>query len=118
MFGEKLRELRINATLSQEQLAEILDISQQAVGLWERNKNLPSKKLLLKIAEYFNVTTDFLLNDNKTSSSEADTSNQIKDSLQRKIESADKDTLKELEAYLDYITFKKEQQANPNAKAQ
>jgi transcriptional regulator with XRE-family HTH domain len=62
MFAQRLKDLRKSRPgLTQAKLAEILDVSQQAVGLWERSKNMPSHELVFKIASYFNVTTDYLL---------------------------------------------------------
>ncbi|WP_288311732.1 helix-turn-helix transcriptional regulator [uncultured Selenomonas sp.] len=62
MFSQKLRLLRRQSSnLTQAKLAEILGVSQQAVGLWERGKNMPSHDLIRQIALYFNVSTDYLL---------------------------------------------------------
>jgi repressor LexA len=62
MFAQRLKDLRkAHPELTQAKLAEILDVSQQAVGLWERGKNMPSHELVFKIASFFNVTTDYLL---------------------------------------------------------
>lgn len=47
--------------MTQEQLAEVLTISPQAVSRWETNAALPDISLLPAIANYFNVTTDYLL---------------------------------------------------------
>lgn len=62
MFAIRLKELRTKKnSLTQAKLAEIMNVSQQAVGLWERGKNMPSHELVAKLAAYFNVTTDYLL---------------------------------------------------------
>lgn len=62
MFSDKLKGLRTSQQgLTQAKFAEILGVSQQAVGLWERGKNMPSKDVLIKIADFFGVTTDFLM---------------------------------------------------------
>ncbi len=62
MFGDRLRELRKNKNLSQEQLGSILNVSANAVYSWENNRTQPSIEAIKQIAEYFNVTTDYLLN--------------------------------------------------------
>ena len=64
MLGDKIKLLRTTAKLTQEEFAEKLGVSQQAIGLWERNKNLPNQKLLIKIAKFFNVTLDYLFDEN------------------------------------------------------
>lgn len=62
MFAQRLKDLRKSRPgLTQAKLAEILDVSQQAVGLWERGKNMPSHELVFKIASFFNVSVDYLL---------------------------------------------------------
>lgn len=40
-FGEKLQKLRVREGLSQDRLAELLDVSRQAVRKWERNESMP-----------------------------------------------------------------------------
>lgn len=67
MIGEKLKQLRIKNNLKQSDLAKILDVTQGAIGMYENNKRNPSPELILKLAEYFNVTTDYLLGHTKTS---------------------------------------------------
>ena len=61
MKGTRLKELRERKRLTQSQLAEVLDVSQQAVGKWELEKASPDDKTLIRIANYFGVTTDYLL---------------------------------------------------------
>ncbi|WP_286821718.1 helix-turn-helix domain-containing protein [Mitsuokella sp. UBA4253] len=62
MFAQKLRYLRKNHPgLTQAKLAELFGVSQQAVGLWERGKNMPTHDIVKQIASYFCVSTDYLL---------------------------------------------------------
>ena len=71
MFAKRLKELRMNSPgLTQARLAERLGVSQQAVGLWERGNNMPSHELIARLANMFNVSTDYLLD--TTSSDEQD----------------------------------------------
>ena len=60
-FGEKLQKLRTRAGLSQDQLAELLDVSRQAVSKWERNEAMPEAEKLVRISRQFGVSTDSLL---------------------------------------------------------
>ena len=60
MFQIKLKQLRENANLSQAKLAQKLHIAQSTVGMWESGKNKPEYNTLLKIAEIFNVSIDYL----------------------------------------------------------
>lgn len=61
-LGEILRELLEERELSQKQLAEDLNISASAVGNYVRNNREPDFETLKKFADYFHVSTDFLLN--------------------------------------------------------
>lgn len=60
-LSEKLYELRKKSGLSQEQLAEQLGVSRQAISKWESDKAIPESDTLLSISAYFNVTLDYLL---------------------------------------------------------
>lgn len=61
MFGEIVKNLRTAHNLNQVQLAGILDVSKQTVSNWENNNILPSIDMLVRIADYFRVSTDYLL---------------------------------------------------------
>lgn len=61
MFDERLKELRNAQNLNQVQLGNILGVSKQCISNWENNNIQPSIDMLVKIAEYFGVTTDYLL---------------------------------------------------------
>lgn len=61
MLSKKLRELRINHGISQIELGKALAVTKQTISNWENDNILPSIEMLVKIADYFNVTTDYLL---------------------------------------------------------
>ncbi len=56
-----LKELRTDKGLTQSQLAEILGNTQDSISLWEKGKRLPDTQFILKLADFFEVTTDYLL---------------------------------------------------------
>lgn len=60
-FGTIIKKLRLEKNMTQEQLAEVLSISGQAVSRWETNVALPDISLLPVLAHFFDVTTDYLL---------------------------------------------------------
>lgn len=60
-FGIILSQLRISKHLSQKELAEKINTSVGTIGMWETHRRLPSLHMLIKIAQYFNVSTDYLL---------------------------------------------------------
>ena len=65
-LGEKLQLLRRAHGLSQEQLAEVLDISRQAISKWENGDSVPDLEKLKAISQYFGVTADYLLFEEQT----------------------------------------------------
>lgn len=60
---EKIIKLRKANGLSQEDLAEQLNVSRQAISRWENDSALPDAQNILQISKLFGVTTDYLLND-------------------------------------------------------
>lgn len=70
-FSEKLYELRRKACLSQEQLAEQLGVSRQAISKWEAGKAMPESSTLISISNYFNVSLDYLVKEDYYAADEA-----------------------------------------------
>ncbi len=62
-FYEKLALLRKQKGLSQEELADILEVSRQSVYKWESGSNMPDMSKLDKLRQFFNVTYEYLLNE-------------------------------------------------------
>lgn len=60
-LGEKIRDYRKKAGLSQEQLAEKLNVSRQTITKWETNKGVPDISNLIAISDEFGVTLDELI---------------------------------------------------------
>lgn len=60
-FHNILKRKRIEANLSQEGLADRLNISRQSISKWENEKGYPNIETLLKISDIFNITVDELL---------------------------------------------------------
>lgn len=65
-FGTRLKELRQKKKLTQQQLGDIIHVSKVSVSGYERGERSPDRETLTSIADYFDVSTDFLLGrDNK-----------------------------------------------------
>ena len=62
-IGEKIAQLRLAADISQEQLAERIDVSRQSVSKWEMDQALPQIDKVLQICELFDISADELLRD-------------------------------------------------------
>lgn len=63
IFSEKLSLIRKSKGYTQEQLAEILGVSRQAVAKWESGQSYPDISNLIQISEEFHVTVDYLVRD-------------------------------------------------------
>ena len=61
IFARRLKELRAEKKLSMRAVARFLEISQPAYFRYEKNMAEPSQEILVKLADYFGVTVDFLL---------------------------------------------------------
>ena len=61
IFGDIFKELRLDKHLSQNKVSEELKVSQALITKWESNQSTPSPKMLDYIADYFEVSTDYLI---------------------------------------------------------
>lgn len=61
MFANQIKYLRQTRELNQVQLAEKLGVAKQSVSNWENDNIMPSIDMLEKIADFFSVSTDYLL---------------------------------------------------------
>ncbi|WP_434121871.1 helix-turn-helix domain-containing protein [Salinicoccus roseus] len=64
-FGNKLKKLRMDEGMSQEELSRELSVSRQAVYKWESNRGYPDIDNLIRISDIFNVTIDELIRNDK-----------------------------------------------------
>lgn len=60
-FGHKLRDLRKQSNLSQIELAKALNITNQTLSHYELNKRIPDLNMISKMADYFDISVDYLL---------------------------------------------------------
>ena len=63
-FSDKVRKLRIQNNLSQEELSEKLDVSRQTISKWEAGNTFPEIEKLISMSDFFQVSIDYLLRDN------------------------------------------------------
>lgn len=60
-FGQKLRNLRLEAGMTQAELAQRLDITKAVISYYELHERCPSPEVLIKLASIFHISTDYLL---------------------------------------------------------
>ena len=61
MLSEQIKLLRMQRGINQIELAKHLGVTKQSISNWENDNIMPSVEMLVKIASFFNVSTDFLL---------------------------------------------------------
>lgn len=97
-IGSKLIELRKAKNWSQEDLAKEVGSSRVMIGKYERNDNAPSIEVLLKLANAFDVSVDYLIGEGSLSSYDKDVLKRIED-----IESLDDETKNKLFFLIDNV---------------
>lgn len=61
LIGDRIKQLRLDAKMTQPELAERLKVTRSAVATYENNTRQPSFQILVRIAHIFQVSTDYLL---------------------------------------------------------
>ena len=101
MVGERLYDLRKDAGLTQEQLAEIINVNKHSVSSYERERSEPSDNIKILLARYFGVSVDYLvgLSDDPAPNTRAY-------SFLRLPASFPKEAMPELKDYVAYLMYK------------
>lgn len=102
MFGTRLKELRKENNLTQTELGKKINVSASTIGMYERENRKPTPETLNQIADYFEVTVDYLLGrTNQRYFKEEDT---ISFHAKKKISDKDVKTIKNIvDAYIDSL---------------
>lgn len=113
-FSERLKELRKERKITQKELADIFFITKSAVSKYENGVNTPENKLLQNMADYFEVSTDYLLGrtnkrDNKSAYNISDKANEILDVMKRAGVNLENIDYTKLEQLLKLSNIEKEQ---------
>ena len=121
-FGDRFKEERKKQKLTQEQLANMFHLQKSSISRYENNKQIPEIEILSKIADFFGVTTDYLLcrSDNKTTNvtnfmdqidiSELDDTEEDILELLKKYVKLDKEDRKKIESFIDLSLSIKEKE--------
>ena len=109
----RIAELRKKANITQEKFSSIIGVARSTLAMYETNKSEPDFKILQKIADYFNVSTDYLLGreDKKNFSDKNNNSlvipEKYRDVLIACNEGADDLTQEDIDAIVRFIEFTK-----------
>jgi transcriptional regulator with XRE-family HTH domain len=60
MFAQRLKQLRADRKINQIELAQKMGVTQGTVGKWETGRRIPDTEMLVKLADFFDVTLDYL----------------------------------------------------------
>lgn len=71
-LGEKIKQIRKDNKMSQDDIAEVLNVTRQTISNWENGKNYPDIETLIKISDKFNISLDILLKNNMNMVKEID----------------------------------------------
>jgi transcriptional regulator with XRE-family HTH domain len=102
----RLKELREQKGISQVKIAKILGFAQNTISNWESGKRDPDSETILKIADCFGVTVDYLLGKDEKNfpgKAEDDTDNKLNDILFNNIESLSPEGRQKAEEYISML---------------
>lgn len=103
---KRLKELRKLSGKSQEEVANDLNITRQSYSFYENGRREPSNDMLLKLADYYGVSTDYLL-DRTESPLEILGMKDVPEEFIYELREADTKIIYELWSYLQYLNMKK-----------
>lgn len=112
MFAKRLRDLRESRNLQQKDIAKELDVLEATVSMWETGKRIPYSDMLIKLANFFEVSVDYLLGNEKTSNIDKELKEQeiLKKALQKSgfMEKDEDLTDEELDRLMKFVNANKE----------
>lgn len=65
VFSKRIRQIRLNNKLTMNNFAKLFDLKKSRINMWENNGVIPRIEVLIKIANHYNVSTDYLLGNDK-----------------------------------------------------
>ena len=98
-----LKRLRENRGVTQAELSRTLRISPSTVGMWEQGRREPDYEMLKRLADYFNVSADYLLGRDMTKAP-ALSAEQV--ALLKGFDSLNSDGQRDILGYLDFLKYK------------
>lgn len=111
MFAERLKALRKEKGFTQEKLADLLSFGRTAIANYESGRNKPDPIVLSKLAEIFDVTTDYLIGVSNIRKSKGITSFHLKDSIE--VQDLPPEAIEEFELMLEFLHKKYKDKKNP-----
>ncbi|QNU68106.1 helix-turn-helix transcriptional regulator [Ruminiclostridium herbifermentans] len=103
ILGKRIKKLREKNNLNQLEFSKILNISNTTLSQYEAGNRTPNDEIKEKVADYFNVSVDYLLGRTENSNSEAGYS-RISNSLY--VSNLPKEAIKQIEDYIEFVKQK------------
>lgn len=104
---KNLKLLREKNDLTQASLAKILKISPSTIAMYERGERKPDPDMIIKISNYFNISTDYLLGRDEPIQKQKNLS-PTQERLLKKITNFSDEEILEIEKFMDYMQARKE----------
>jgi transcriptional regulator with XRE-family HTH domain len=106
-FGDRLKELREELGITQKELGKIINTSDRVIGYYEANDRFPKDEKILKtIADYFNVSVDYLIGRTTYRKSPSDIVAESKVSYNHSYDDLPEEAVKKIEEYIELIRLK------------
>ena len=109
MVGNHLKQLREIKGISQKQVAKELMLPYNTYRNYENNVNEPNNEMLVRLAIYFNVSVDYLLDLNLVNAESPPPVKDEREAIKETLMQLDDKSLDELEKFIDYLIWKEEQ---------
>lgn len=113
-FGNRLRQLRTERKLRQEDLAKILGVHRATIGKYETDERFPDREVLESLADFFDVSVDYLLNRTNIPNAYIDSTNTNKNETNKYPKSSIEDETLTIKELLDFIKDKRKNKGRNN----
>ncbi|OKZ59890.1 MAG: hypothetical protein BHV96_05385 [Clostridium sp. CAG:354_28_25] len=110
----RLKKLRLEKNESLESIAKILNVTLQTISNYENGKREMTPNTIIKLAEYFNVSTDYLLGKSDIRNPEELKNTKFANNGGLDTSGLDKEDLLELQQQIDFIKWKKQKEDKKN----
>lgn len=107
MLGKNLKELRIKKGVTQDDIAELLNIKRQTYSAYERGVSLPDVTSLLKMAEFFGVSVDEILRNKQDAVTDGHSLSQKTKNLINSYSDLSEEELDKVIEYVDFLKAKR-----------
>lgn len=109
MFDNRIKKLRKARGITQAQAAYDLGLPQKTYCNYERDEREPNSTILVKLALYYGVSTDYLLGFTPKNEESPLLVNDERKALEERLDTLSTESLEEIDKFLDYLIWKEEQ---------